>query len=235
MRRHQCRGEVRQIQGVVATAASASVKLGTRERYFSISGALRPAHRRCYTCVMRMQGQRDRGSARILAGRRRGAERAAILLFLGLMPGLAACSSFSSSSSTAVTNPPATYQPTSAQANGSIPPAAPASDPALSFSPYPSKSLVDLFTGSPNPPAAPAVPAAPAATGSSAAAPGAPHPPSTYTATSPPYQSNQPGYAASANSAAAPATPAAAASQDSSDEPALMPYPKQSLSDIFSR
>jgi hypothetical protein len=159
-----------------------------------------------------MQGPRDRVIAGIFAAQRHGVERVSILLALALMPTLAGCSSFSSSSPAAANNSPATYQPASAQAN-------PAGDPTLSYSPYPSKSLVEVFTEGSNPPSS---------TGSLAAAPGALHPPGTYTPSSPPYQANQAGYDASANAGAA-------APPDSSNLPAASPYPKQSLVDIFSR
>jgi hypothetical protein len=116
----------------------------------------------------------------ILAGQDRDVYRALVLIVLMLTPALAGCSSFSSSSSAAQTSP-ATNQTAAA-------PAPPASDPAASLSPYPNQSLVDWFRGTPGP---------------SGSAPGVPRPPSTYTASSPPYQ---PGYDASASSAAQPAS-----------------------------
>ena len=173
---------------------------------------LRVSHCGCYNLLMRMQGQRDRGIAGIFAARRHGVQRVSILLALALTPALAGCSSFSSPSPAAANSSPAAYQPASAQAT-------PASDPALSYSPYPSKSLVEVLTEGSNPPS----------TGSTALAPGAPHPPGTYTPSSPPYQATPPAHDASANSSAAAAPP------DSSDLPAASPYPKQSLVDIFSR
>jgi hypothetical protein len=60
-----------------------------------------------------------------------------------------------------------------------------------------------------------------------------PHPPSTYTASAPPYQ-RQPGYDAYAGSAAAPLRPAPVAAQDDS-ETEVPGYPSKSLLDVFSK
>jgi hypothetical protein len=61
-----------------------------------------------------------------------------------------------------------------------------------------------------------------------------PHPPSTYTASAPPYQTSQTGYDASASSAAAPVRPAPAAARDDAEE-SVPGYASQPLTDIFSR
>ena len=64
--------------------------------------------------------------------------------------------------------------------------------------------------------------------------PGMPHPPSTYTASAPPYQTSPNGYDVSAGSAAVPPRPAPAAARDDTEE--LVPgYASQPLIDIFSR
>jgi len=177
---------------------------------------------------------RDRAVDSISAARGRAGDRALVLMVLGLMPVLAGCSSFSSSSSATGTSP-ATYQPAAA--------AAPASDTTASMTPYPSRALVDVFTEDSNPSAAASAPVAanaPAAASSSGAAsaapprPGMPHPPSTYTASAPPYQTSQTGYNASAGAAPAPARPAPVAAQDDS-ETEVPGYASKSLLDVFSK
>ncbi len=81
-------------------------------------------------------GPRDRAIDSISAALGRAGDRALVLTVLGLMSVLAGCSSFSSPSSTGTS--PATYQPAAA--------AAPASDPTASMTPYPSRSLTEMFT-----------------------------------------------------------------------------------------
>jgi uncharacterized protein YceK len=165
---------------------------------------------------------RDRAVDSISAARGRAGDRALVLMVLGLMPVLAGCSSFSSSSSATGTSP-ATYQPAAA--------AAPASDTTASMTPYPSRALVDVFTEDSNPSAAAS------SSGAASAAPprpGMPHPPSTYTASAPPYQTSQTGYNASAGSAPAPARPAPVAAQDDS-ETEVPGYASKSLLDVFSK
>lgn len=187
---------------------------------------MRPSCYSCYKSRMRIQGPGDGTIAEILAARRRGRERVPTLLCLALIPALAGCSSFSSSSPAAANSSPATYQTAGTAADGSIPHAAPASDPPSLYSPYPSRSLVEVFSDSSSPPAA---------TGALAPAQGIPHPPNTYTASAPPYQLNPTSYNASASPAVA-AAPAPPAVQDSAAQPVpVSPYPQQSLSDIFSR
>ncbi|HXL66317.1 MAG TPA: hypothetical protein VN938_14810 [Xanthobacteraceae bacterium] len=165
---------------------------------------------------------RDRAVDSISAARGRAGDRALVLMVLGLMPVLAGCSSFSSPSSATGTSP-ATYQPAAA--------AAPASDTTASMTPYPSRALVDVFTEDSNPSAAAS------SSGAASAAPprpGMPHPPSTYTASAPPYQTSQTGYNASAGSAPAPARPAPVAAQDDS-ETEVPGYASKSLLDVFSK
>jgi hypothetical protein len=168
---------------------------------------------------MGIKGPRDRTIDSILAARGRGLDCALVLVVLGLTPVLAGCSSFSSSSSATGTSA-ATYQPAAA--------AAPAGDPTASMAPYPSRSLVEVFSGD-----------SPSSSGGASGAPGAaprqvmPRPPSTYTASAPPYQTNPNGYDMSAGSAAAPARPAPAAARDDSE--LVAGYPTQSLTDLFSR
>src|ERR1700733_811111 len=175
---------------------------------------------------MGIDGPRDRATALIFAARGRGVARALVLMVLGLMPVLAGCSSFSSSSSATGTSP-ATYQPAVA--------AAPASDPTASMTPYPSRSLVEVFTEDSSPSGSPRSSVA----ANSSVAPNAaprqvmPRPPSTYTASAPPYHTSPNGYDVSAGSAAAPARPAPAAARDDSDS--VPGYPTQSLIDVFSR
>jgi hypothetical protein len=156
------------------------------------------------------------------------------LAVLGLMPLLSACSSFSSSPPQA--SAPATYQPASAPMTTG---ATPASDATASMTPYPSKSLVDVFTEDAQEAAQRKANAAPA-TNTAAAAPattyapqrpGMPHPPSTYTASAPPYQGAQPGYDAYAG---AQPRPAPVAAQDDSDVE-VPGYASKSLLDVFSK
>ena len=171
-------------------------------------------------------GPRDRAIDSISAALGRAGDRALLLAVLGLMPVLAGCSSFSSPSSTGTS--PATYQPAAA--------AAPASDPTASMTPYPSRSLTEMFTDD----SRPAVATGSVAPSSSAAAsaapprPGMPHPPSTYTASAPPYQTSPNGYDVSAGSAAAPPRPVPAAARDDTEE-SVPGYASQPLIDIFSR
>src|SRR6202034_3305004 len=61
-----------------------------------------------------------------------------------------------------------------------------------------------------------------------------PHPPSTYTASAPPYQTTQTGYNASAGSTSAPARPAPVAAQDES-ETEVPGYASKTLIDVFSK
>src|ERR1700691_5886588 len=150
--------------------AAALVKLDRRPRYFCAGEALRTAHCGWYNRAM---GPSDRAIDSILAARGRAGDRALVLMVLGLMPVLAGCSSFSSSSSATGTSP-ATYQPAAA--------AAPASDTTASLTPYPRRALVDVFTEDSNPSAAAS------SSGAAPPRPGMPHPPSTYTASAPPYQ-----------------------------------------------
>jgi hypothetical protein len=82
----------------------------------------------------------------------------------------------------------------------------PGPDPNLM--PYPKQSLVDVFRGSTEPQGAAAMP----------------HPPSTYMPAGQPY-SPAPGQ---------PGAPAAAPAQASNDPSDYLPYPKQSLFDLFS-
>ncbi len=203
---------------------------------------LRMAHCDCYKRAMRIQGlgmqrPRERATDPIRAAKRRGLCSAPVLVVFGLMPALAACSSFSSSSSTASTSP-ATYQPASAPATTG---ATPANDATAAMTPYPSKSLVDVFSDNSRPAATSTTTSAPAATSASATPattyapqrPGQPHPPSTYTATAPPYR-GQPGYDAYAGSASAPPRPAPVAAQDDS-ETEVPGYASKSLLDVFSK
>jgi hypothetical protein len=74
--------------------------------------------------------------------------------------------------------------------------------------PYPKQSLFEVFRGSTEPQGAAAMP----------------HPPGTYTPAGQPYSPGQPG---------AP-PPAAAPAQASNDRSDYLPYPKQSLFDLFS-
>jgi hypothetical protein len=203
--------------------AAALVKLDRRPRYFCAGEALRTAHCGWYNRAM---GPSDRAIDSILAARGRAGDRALVLMVLGLMPVLAGCSSFSSTSSTGTS--PATYQPAAA--------AAPASDPTASMTPYPSRSLTDLFTEDSRPTVSTGSVAASSSAAQSAAPPrpGMPHPPSTYTASAPPYQTSQTGYDASASSAAAPVRPAPAAARDDAEE-SVPGYASQPLTDIFSR
>ena len=199
---------------------------------------LRMAHCDWYKRAMGMQGSgtqapRERTIDPIWAGKGRGINSALVLAVFGLMPVLAACSSFSSSSSSATTSAPATYQPASAPANAA---AAPASDATASIAPYPSRSLVDVFSDNSRPAATGTTSSAPAAAPASSAAyapprPGMPHPPSTYTASAPPYQ-GQPGYDAYAGSSGAQPKPAPVAAQDDS-ETEVPGYASKSLLDVF--
>ena len=105
------------------------------------------------------------------------------------------------------------------------------------MTPYPSRALVDVFTEDSNPSAAASAPVAANAPGAASPAPprpGMPHPPSTYTASAPPYQTSQTGYNASAGSAPAPARPAPVAAQDDS-ETEVPGYASKSLLDVFSK
>jgi hypothetical protein len=168
-------------------------------------------------------GPRDRAIDSISA-RGRGVDRALALIVVGLMPVLAGCSSFSSPSSTGTA--PATYQPAAA--------AAPASDPTASMTPYPSRSLTDLFTDDSRPSASTGSVASTSTAPSAPPRPGMPHPPSTYTASAPPYQTSPNGYDVSAGSAAAPPRPAPAAARDDTEE-SVPGYASQPLTDIFSK
>ena len=96
------------------------------------------------------------------------------------------------------------------------------------MTPYPSRALVDVFTEDSNPSAAAS------SSGAAPPRPGMPHPPSTYTASAPPYQTSQTGYNASAGSAPAPARPAPVAAQDDS-ETEVPGYASKSLLDVFSK
>jgi hypothetical protein len=177
---------------------------------------------------MGIHGPRDRTIQSILTARGR-VDRVLGLMVLGLMPVLTGCSSFSSSSSATGTSP-ATYQPAVA--------AAPASDTTASMTPYPSRSLVDVFSGDESPSGSPSSSAVASASSAPSAAPprpGMPRPPSTYTPSAPPYQTSQTGYDASAGSAAAPPRPAPAAARDDSDQIEVPGYASKSLFDIFSK
>jgi hypothetical protein len=178
------------------------------------------------------QAPRERTTALISAAKGRGLNSALGLAVLGLMPALAACSSFSSSS-TPTASAPATYQPASATATTG---ATSASDATASVGPYPSQSLMEVFTADSRPAATATTSSTPPA--SSAAyvppRPGMPHPPSTYTASAPPYRGSQPGYDAYAGSATAPAKPAPVAAQDDS-ETEIPGYASKSLLNVFSK
>jgi len=178
-----------------------------------------------------MQAPRERAADPIWPAKGRGLNAYLVLAVLGVMPGLAGCSSFSSSSSPTA-SAPATYQPASAPMTTG---ATPASDATAAMTPYPSKSLVDVFSED-------AQPTAPRTTSSASAAPpttyspqrqGMPHPPSTYTASAPPYR-GQPGYDAYASSAGAPAKPAPVAAQDDT-ETEVPGYASKSILDVFSK
>jgi hypothetical protein len=182
---------------------------------------------------MGTQGPRQWATDSISAAKGRSRNYALVFSVLCLMPALAGCSSFSSSSASTA---PATYQPASAPANAA---AAPASDATASMTPYPSRSLVDVFTEDSRPTAtattSSAPPSAPSASSATYAPPrpGMPRPPSTYTASAPPYQ-GQPGYDAYAGSAPAPTRPAPVAAQD--DSATEVPgYASKSLLDVFSK
>jgi hypothetical protein len=174
---------------------------------------------------MGIHGPRDRAIDSISAARGRAGDRALVLMVVGLMPVLAGCSSFSSSSSATGTSP-ATYQPAAA--------AAPASDPTASMTPYPSRSLTDLFTDDSRPSASTGSVASTSTAPSAPPRPAMPHPPSTYTASAPPYQTSPNGYDVSAGSAAAPPRPAPAAARDDTEE-SVPGYASQPLTDIFSK
>ena len=191
------------------------------------------AHCDCYkrgrtTQRLGMLGQRYRGIDSILAGRRRGADRVFAVALLALTPVLAGCASSSPSAGTA----PVTYQPASAPAN---PSAAPAADVTATMTPYPSRSLVDLFADDARATATGTTTAAapPSQAAYASQRPGMPHPPGTYTASAPPYQGAQPGYDAYAGSAGAQPRPAPAAAQESAEE-SVPGYPTRSLTDVFS-
>jgi hypothetical protein len=127
---------------------------------------------------------------------------------LALLPALAGCSSFS---------PPPWGSPTPQQTAVAAPAAAPAAPPDANLTGvYPSVSLIDAFK-SDSPPAQTS---------------NVPHPPSTYTPVGQPYAPppGQPGYG-SAPAASAPAPPPA----NSDPVGSAMPYPQQSLSDLFSK
>jgi hypothetical protein len=185
---------------------------------------------------MGIQGPIQRSAISLRAANGRYLNNALVFSVLVLTPALAGCSSFSSSTAGSA---PAVYQPASAPANAA---AAPPGDPTASMTPYPSRSLVDLFTGDSQPTATVATNAAPASAPSGSPAtyapprPGMPHPPSTYTASAPPYQAQpgQPGYDAYASSSGAQAKPAPVAAQD--DSAIEVPgYASKSLVDIFSK
>jgi hypothetical protein len=223
----ECGREGRRIQGFSRKLPAELIKLDRRRRYLPGGKALRTAHCGWYKRFMGIHGPRDRAIDSISAARGRAGDRASVLMIFGLMPVLAGCSSFSSTSSTGTS--PATYQPAAA--------AVPASDTTASMTPYPSRALVDVFTGDSNPPAAASAPVVANAPGAASAAPprpGMPHPPSTYTASAPPYQTSQTGYNASAGSASAPARPAPVAAQDES-ETEVPGYASKSLFDVFSK
>ncbi len=189
------------------------------------------AHCDWYKRAMGMQGSGpraplERAIASIWTAKGRGPNSALVLVAVGLMPALAACSS-SSSSSSPTASAPATYQPASAPVTTG---ATAAND---STAPYPSKSLVDVFTED-------AQAAAPKTTGAASAAPpttyapqrpGMPHPPGTYTASAPPYQGAQPGYDAYAGAQPRPA-PVAAQEDEQTEVPG---YASKSLLNVFSK
>jgi hypothetical protein len=83
--------------------------------------------------------------------------------------------------------------------------------------PYPKQSLADLFRGS---------------TETQAPTQNVPHPPSTYTPSNQPYS---PPSAQSAYGASLPGTTAAAAPPANADPTDSLPYPKQSLFELFSK
>jgi hypothetical protein len=159
-------------------------------------------------------------------GRRRSAVRerlqrlTLISVSLTLLPALAGCSSYSMSGS------PTPQQTAAAPPAAAVPPAAPqpAYDPVASV--YPQQSLVDLFKGStearsaadPTVGAYPQQPLISSATPAQAAA--VPHPPSTYTPVDQPYT-------------AARYTPVAAGQPVDDTAASAMPYPSQSLTDVF--
>jgi hypothetical protein len=141
---------------------------------------------------------------------------------------LASCSAsspFSNASQTASVPPPPNYPATSAgQPAYAAPPAGtaatagpPAQQDYTDSLPYPKQSLADLFRGS---------------TETQAPTQNVPHPPSTYTPSNQPYS---PPSAQSAYGASLPGTTAAAAPPANADPTDSLPYPKQSLFELFSK
>ena len=142
-------------------------------------------------------------------GRHRDRSLAASLPLIVICLAVAGCSSFSSASNQAAAVPPNSATAAASQ------PAGP--DPDLM--PYPQQSLIDVFRGSTEPQAV-----------------AMPHPPGTYTPAGQPYSppAGQAANGAPAGSAPpAGAPPAAAPAQASTDPSDYLPYPKQSLFDLF--
>ena len=166
---------------------------------------MRSTSSNCYSRVMGTQGLHEqvlgpRGAVRLYRAR-----QAVIVTSLAVLPALAGCSSFSSSSSPAAQTAAVAPPPNVAMA---APAAQPAPDAGVVISPYPRQSLVELFSEpDDSPPPVQYVP----------------RPPSTYTPAGQPYPTNQPAYGA----------PVAAAPPPVDNTPNLSPYPKQSLVDLF--
>jgi hypothetical protein len=189
------------------------------------------AHCGWYKRAMGMQRARQRATVSISAAQGRGLNSVLGLAVLGLIPALAACSSFSSSSTPTASAP--TYQPASAVATTG---ATSASDATNLTTPYPRKSLMEVFTEDAQEEAAKKASSAsaPPTTTYASQQPGMPHPPSTYTASAPPYQGTQPGYDAYVGPGGAPAKPAPVAAQQ--EEPIEVPgYASKSLIDVFTK
>ncbi len=187
-----------------------------------------------------------RGCRRV-TGQRMFARRTPLVAVVALLPALAACSSFFSSpssspsssnaaadqsSSAASYRPPATAAPTSqtspppnSSTANATPPASSAQSEGAFAGVYPSVSLVDYFKGSTD--SSPSTQTA-----------AVPHPPSTYTPAGEPYTpaSGQPGEGGASGLPAPQAAGVGAAQPANSDAAAsAMPYPQESLWDIFKK